>query len=82
MMPGVDEDVRDARGVQAIAQERVLAALRVQRAHEHDGLVCHQLLLARFRRDGTGRVPASVTSPTAIPAPTRRSAQVRRELAA
>ena len=50
---GVDEDRGDARGLQAIAQERVLAALRVQRAYEHDGLRCHQLLLGRFSRDGT-----------------------------
>ena len=82
MMPGVDEDRADARRVQAVAQERVLAALRVQRAHEHDGLVCHLPSLLPFQGDGTARVPASGTSPTAIPAPPTRSAQVRRELVA
>ena len=41
----VDEHGADARSVQAVAQERVLAALRVERSYEYDGRVCHQLLL-------------------------------------
>ena len=64
MIPASTRIVRDARRVQAIAQECVLAALRVQRAHEHDGLVCHLPSLAAFqgRRYRTRVTPRRMAS--------------------
>ena len=67
---GVDEDRRDSGSVQPIAQERVLAALRVERSDEHDCRVCHRFLL-RFqaRRYSTGLVRTGMLP--ARPSPAR-----------